>query len=154
MATIAETFESPAWSCGNTPDMVRRFLFDNGHDEYHEHLHHSNHPGDHHDFTSSNNGDVLAEIKHSLRGSELRIGRRRRVQGESYAYWVDVYVEIDYALCTDCSTEIGPNTINYGKCQVHKLLALPASDSANKVGLYCSLPPFSKCFVHRSKYYL
>jgi hypothetical protein len=49
----------------------------------------------------------------------LRIGKRRRVQGASYAYWVDVYVEIDFALCTrngeTCQTGIGTNTINYGE---------------------------------------
>jgi hypothetical protein len=55
----------------------------------------------------------------------MRIGKRRRVlQGgsnSSYAYWVDIYIEIDYELCNDnaelalCNAgTIGPNTINYG----------------------------------------
>lgn len=100
--------------------MERRFLFEDGHDDNHKHSHHhhSDHPADHHDFIPSTNEEVLADIKHSLRGSDLRFGKRRRVQGESYAHWVDVFVEIDYTLCTDCATEIGPNTINYSEFRV------------------------------------
>jgi hypothetical protein len=49
----------------------------------------------------------------------LRIGKHRRVQGQAFSYWVDVYVEIDKALCAEngetCANGIGPNTINYGE---------------------------------------
>lgn len=41
---------------------------------------------------------MLADLQRSLRGSQLRIGKRRRVQ-ESYSFWVDIYVEIARDLC-------------------------------------------------------
>ena len=102
-----------------------RSLFGDGHDEDHDHFDHDHSDHDHsdhdhtHHFDPSNTEGALADLHRSLRGSELRIGKRRRVQGASYAYWVDVYVEIDKALCTDngdtCATGIGTNTINYGE---------------------------------------
>lgn len=65
----------------------------------------------------------MADLQHSPRGSDMRIGKRRHVQeaSSSYSYWVDIYVEIDYGMC-DYNGEldlcnagtIGPNTINYG----------------------------------------
>jgi hypothetical protein len=111
--------------CGNTPAMNCRFLFEDGHDDNHNHFHHDNSDHDHHDhdhdhdFDPSNTKEALADLQHSLRGSELRIGKRRRVQGGSYNFCVDVYIEIDYALCNKngetCANGIGPNTINYGE---------------------------------------
>ena len=92
--------------------MERRFLFEGGRHDNHEH---SNLPADHHQ-------DALTDIKHSLRGSDLRLGKRRMVQGESYSHWVDVFVEIDYTLCTDCNTEIGPNTINYSEFRIRGVI--------------------------------
>ena len=96
--------------------MERRSLSEGVHDEHHDHDH-----SDHH-FFPSNIEDTIADLQHSLRGSELRPGKRRRVQGESFAYWVDIYIEIDHALCTDngetCTTTIGPKTVNYGECRV------------------------------------
>jgi hypothetical protein len=47
------------------------------------------------------------------------MGKRRRVQGASFTYWVDVYVEIDHALCNangeTCVAGIGLKTLNYGE---------------------------------------
>ena len=102
-----------------------RSLFEDGHDDDRDHFdhdhsdhNHSDHDHTHH-FDPSKTEGALADLQGSLRGSELRIGKRRRVQGASYSYWVDVYVEIDYALCTKhgetCATGIGTNTINYGQ---------------------------------------
>ena len=62
-------------------------------------------------------GAVPAEFTTKLRGSELRMGKCCRVQGVSYARWVDVYVEIDHALCNangeTCAAGIGPRILNY-----------------------------------------
>ena len=115
---MAEKFEPPAWSCGNDVDniMERRSLIEGVHNEYHDHSHHEH--SDHH-FDPSNIEDTIADLQHSLRGSELRLGKRRRVQGASFAHWVDMYIEIDPDLCTDngetCTTTIGPKTVNYGE---------------------------------------
>jgi hypothetical protein len=94
----------------------------------------------------------------------LRIGKRRRVQGASYAYWVDVYVEIDYALCNDngdtCATGIGTNTINYGefrfflKCWCRFVRALHPFDSRNHADFCLFLSPFSKYHFHWSEYHI
>jgi hypothetical protein len=96
--------------------MERRSLSEGYHDEDH---HHSHHDHSDHEFDPSNIKDTLADLKHSLRGSELRIGKRRRVQGGSFAFWVDIYIEIDHALCNangeTCATGIGPKTVNYGE---------------------------------------
>ena len=138
-AETAEEFIPPAWSCGvsgeqdevNAVEGVERFLFEDGQDDDHDHFDHDHSDHDYsdhldlsdhdHHFDASKTEDALADLKHSLRGSDLRIGKRRRVQGLSYSYWVDVYVEIDYALCTDngetCASGIGTNTINYGEFQ-------------------------------------
>ena len=96
--------------------MERRSLSEGVHNKHYNHDH-----SDHH-FFPSNIEDTIADLQHSLRGSELRLEKRRRVQGESFAYWVDIYIEIDHALCTDngetCTTTIGPKTVNYGECRV------------------------------------
>jgi hypothetical protein len=96
--------------------MKRRSLSEDDHDKDHNHFHHDHSD---HDFNPSNINDTVADLQHSLRGSELRMGKRRRVQGASYAYWVDVYVEIDYAFCyangESCATVVGPKTLNYSE---------------------------------------
>ena len=133
MANVAEEFEPPAWSCGNTPDMERRFLSeddDHGDDDDHDHDHsdhrdhsdHHDHHDHHHDFDPLKTEEALTDLRRSLRGAEMCMGKRRRVeqQGAGYAYWVDMYIEIDRDLCArngelatcDAGT-IGPNTINY-----------------------------------------
>ena len=120
--STAKSFDPPPWACGTGAEETRgaakeasHSLFENGHDHNHDH---SDHDHTHH-FDPSNTKDALADLQHSLRGSELRIGKRRRMQGASYTYWVDVYVEIDFAFCTrngeTCQTGIGTNTINYGE---------------------------------------
>ena len=145
MVTNATDFVPPAWSCGVHSEQqellnnsTTRHLVE--HDHGHSHLHHDlsdhdhsdhDHSPDHdhsdhdhsdHDFDPSND-NALSHVQQGLRGSEMRIGKRRRVQGgsSSYAYWVDIYIEIDYELCNDnaelalCNAgTIGPNTINYG----------------------------------------
>jgi hypothetical protein len=120
MATIAEAFDPPPWRCGYSPDTEGRSLFEDGHDDHdhsaHDHQDHS------HDFDPSKTDDALANLKHSLRGSELRIGKRRRAQGVGYDYHVDVYVEIDFALCAangeTCANGIGTKTLNYGEFRI------------------------------------
>ena len=117
MATVAEAFVPPDWNCGYSPDTERRSLFEDGHDD-HDHSAHDNRQDHPHDFDPSKINDALADIKHSLRGSELRIGKHRRVQGVGYNFHVDVYVEIDFALCAlngeTCADGIGKKTLNYG----------------------------------------
>jgi hypothetical protein len=126
LVNTAIPFEPPAWSCGVRGVRANgsRSLFEDGRDDDHNHLNHDHSDHDHsdHDHTHhvdpSNTEDALANLRRSLRGSNLHFGKRRRVQGKSYNYWVDVYVEIDYAFCTrnkeTCAVFIGPNTINYG----------------------------------------
>lgn len=127
----ATDFVPPTWSCGvhSEQNSTTRHLVEHDHDDDYVHSHHDHSDHDHsdhdhsdHDFDPSND-NALSHVQHSLRGSEMRIGKRRRVLGgtSSYAYWVDVYIEIDYDLCNDnaelalCSAgTIGPNSINYG----------------------------------------
>ena len=164
-AETAKEFIPPAWSCGvngeqdevNAVEGVERFLFEDGQDDDHDHFDHDHSDHDYsdhldlsdhdHHFDASKTEDALADLKHSLRGSDLRIGKRRRVQGLSYSYWVDVYVEIDYALCAKngetCASGIGTNTINYGefrffflKCWSRIVRASLPSDSRNRVDYY------------------
>ena len=138
VVTNATDFVPPAWSCGvhseqELNNSTTRHLVEHDHGHSHRHHDHShdhsthNQSPDHdhsdHDFDPSNN-NALSHVQQGLRGSEMRIGKRRRVlQGgsSSYTYWVDVYIEIDYELCNDnaelalCNAgTIGPNTINYG----------------------------------------
>ena len=129
----ATDFVPPAWSCGVSSEQelnnsTTRHLVEHDHedDHFHSHHDHSDHDHSHHDHSDHNfdpsNDNAFSHVQHSLRGSEMRIGKRRRVQGSSsYAYWVDIYIEIDYDLCNDnaelalCNAgTIGPNTINYG----------------------------------------
>ena len=138
VVTNATDFVPPAWSCGVHNEQeellnnsTTRHLVEHDH-HGHSHLHHDHSDHDHsdhdhspdHDFDPSND-HALSHVQQGLRGSEMRIGKRRRVlQGgsnSSYAYWVDIYIEIDYELCNDnfelalCNAgTIGPNTINYG----------------------------------------
>ena len=101
---------------------MHRSLFEDGqgdNSDQFDHEDHFDHDHDHPHFDPSETSKAQADLKHSLRGPELRIGKHRRVQGSSYAFWVDIYVEIDYALCTrngeTCATGIGPKTLNYGE---------------------------------------
>ncbi len=136
MVINATDFVPPAWSCGVNSEQelnnsTTRHLVE--HDHGHSHLHHdhSDHNHSDHDHSDQDHSDhdfdpskdnSLSHVQHSLRGSDMRFGKRRRVQGSSsYAYWVDIYIEIDYDLCNDnaelalCNAgTIGPNTINYG----------------------------------------
>jgi len=73
---------------------------------------------------SSRARDAFEEIKRNLQGqgsnnsSNVRLGQRRRTQNMSYNYNVDIFLEIDQALC-DLNNEncvlngIGPKTLNY-----------------------------------------
>jgi len=132
-ARPAEEFVPPAWACGvgadeNVNDVqdFGRFLFEDGHDDHHDLSDHDHSAHDHHDhshdFDPSKTENALADLKHSLRGSEVRIGKRRRVQARAFNFWVDVYVEIDSELCNkkgelaSCTAgTIGPNTLNYSE---------------------------------------
>ena len=115
VASTAEDFDPPSWSCGfgreqeinAIEENVRRSLY---HDDNQNHPHH---------FNPSNTEETMADLHHSIRGSQFWIGKNRRVQA-NYFHWVDIYVEIDRELCVDngegaiCDAgTIGPNTINY-----------------------------------------
>ncbi|KAL3823124.1 hypothetical protein ACHAXA_006454 [Cyclostephanos tholiformis] len=124
LAAIAEDFTPPAWSCGYSPDIERRSLFESDHHDDHDpsDYDHSaqNHTDHSHQFDPSDTVLAMVDIQHSLRGSEIRIGKRRRAQAISFAFWVDIYIEIDRELCGDkgeitlCDAgTIGPNTLNY-----------------------------------------
>ena len=115
LVSTAEAFVPPAWSCG-VNEKHSRHLQEDFHDDD-DHHDHSDHEHSHH-FTMSDTDRAIDDLKHSLKGLDMHIGKRRRMQtGASYSYWVDIYVEIDYLLCQrngeSCATGIGPNTVNY-----------------------------------------
>jgi len=129
MANTAADFIPPEWSCGFDSNMMvnatkefdRRLLSADGQGldqdlnnyfkPYNDYLSDM--------FTPPNTKKALLDLQRSLRGSEMQYGERRRLQGASYSYWVDIYVEIDYDMCyrngETCSDGIGPNTVNYGQ---------------------------------------
>ena len=124
------------WACGvgaehiidpNDKEESRRHLkfdghsHDDHHHDHHDHKHHDHHHH-HHDYDIGNTLEALEDVQRSLRGSTLRLGKRRELQDESsgYSHWVDIYVEVDNALCArngeDCAAnglENSPLTINY-----------------------------------------
>ena len=107
----AEEFIPPAWECGvgheEESAAGRRLIHDGDIKEYHDHHDHDHNIG-------SNIQDALDHIKEGLRGSNLRIGKRRKLQtAGSYTYQVDIYVEIDQTLVNDNGGIFNPNTINY-----------------------------------------
>jgi len=75
--------------------------------------------------SSSRARDAFEEIKRNLQGqgsnnssSNVRLGQRRRTQNMSYNYNVDIFLEIDQALCQlnneNCIRNgIGIKTLNY-----------------------------------------
>lgn len=97
------------------------------HDHDHHHHDHSHHHGGEEDHSyhlhSENTMEALADVQRSLRGSSMRLGKRRRLQaGGMYNYQVDIYVEIDQQLCIDTGDDCANNggqpgsiVINYGK---------------------------------------
>ena len=109
----------------------RRHLMEDHHDHHHDHDHHhhdhSHHHGGEEDHSyhlhSENTMEALADVQRSLRGSSMRLGKRRRLQaGGMYNYQVDIYVEIDQQLCIDTGDDCANNggqpgaiVINYGK---------------------------------------
>ena len=140
MVDGAEDFVPPAWSCSTGHDdspsakkneeegIFSRRLQDDEHGHYHDHGHanqdkandhdHHYHDHDHHD--DDHHDDInLDKIKSSLRGSNLRLGKRRKLQGnQGYSYQVDVYLEIDFKLCAQngetCSNGVVESkTMNY-----------------------------------------
>ena len=99
-------------------EMIDRHLHAEGggahnHDHHdHDHLH----DHDHHSV------NALDDLRRQLRGSSFRLGNKkeRSLAGEEapYDYQVDVYVEVDQALCNtqgDTAVCPGQNTIDYGK---------------------------------------
>ena len=96
-------------------------------DDTHNHHHHHHDYNSHEDHATNHAAmlDGLDQIQRGLSGngssSTVRLGERRQLQGSTkpYNYQVDLYIEIDYIFCAlngeDCSTGIGPNTINYGE---------------------------------------
>jgi hypothetical protein len=192
VATNATDFVPPAWSCGVNSEQefnsTTRHLVEHDHEDNHYHSHHdhsdhdhshqdhSDHDHSHHDhfdhYFDPSNDDALSHVQHSLRGSEMRFGKRRRVQGgtSSYAYWVDIYIEIDYDLCNRnaelalCNAgTIGPNTINYGMLLLldYSSLKLLSCILCYISSTHTLMPTYhseqttiSECIVCGSKYHL
>lgn len=131
----AEAFEPPPWSCGmdhlpekeDLESTERRLshTHDHHHDHDHEeghvhtttHDHHHDHEG--HAHTHDHSDIDLQSIKDGLRGSSIRLGKRRKLQGSGYNFQVDIYLEIDNQLCVNngescpAGGSIPPNTMNY-----------------------------------------
>jgi hypothetical protein len=94
-------------------------------EDNHSHDTHHDHVEDHSHFHLKDDTleEALEEVERSLRGSSIRLGKRRElVVATDYSYQVDIYIEIDNQLCIDngedCQAnglENSPNTINYGK---------------------------------------
>ena len=111
----------------------RRHLLENETDHHHHDHDHDHHDHDHHNHShahghSHSHGTHdhdrldLDEITKSLRGSNIRLGKRRELQepsDEDYSYQVDMYIEIDPNLCANngetCTpaSGAGVNTVNY-----------------------------------------
>ena len=89
----------------------------------HDHDDHHNHHSHFHLKDDSLMEEALDEVQRSLRGSSIRLGKRRELQvATGYSYQVDIYIEIDNQLCIDNSEDCqangldnSPNTVNYGK---------------------------------------
>ena len=67
---------------------------------------------------STTDGIDLIEIKNGLRDSKLHLGNRRELQtAKGYSFYVDMYIEVDFDLCTkldeSCTNGVGPKTRNY-----------------------------------------
>lgn len=111
-AIEAEEFIPPAWACGVGSEEEaagRRSLVEHGDHDHHDHDHEGH---DHHDRESTEH--TLAYLKENLRGSNIQMGKRRKLQsGGSYDFQVDVYIEVDQALVNDNGGIFNPNTINY-----------------------------------------
>ncbi|KAL7533144.1 hypothetical protein ACHAXR_005066, partial [Thalassiosira sp. AJA248-18] len=112
----APEWTSPPWSCGSediaSEEQISRHLLEDDHHGHHHHHHHHEH-----DDTDPLD---LTEITQGLRGSSMRQqGKRRKLQEASggYTYQVDIYMEIDFELCSkngeDCLDGPGPLTMNY-----------------------------------------
>lgn len=81
---------------------------------HHEDSSHNDHREHHHNHEMSDIDSALSYIKDNLRGSSVRLGKRRKLQsGGSYSYQVDIYLEIDQQLVNDNGGILNPNTINY-----------------------------------------
>lgn len=81
---------------------------------HHEDSSHNDHREHHHNHDMSDIDSALSYIKDNLRGSSVRLGKRRKLQsGGSYSYQVDIYLEIDQQLVNDNGGILNPNTINY-----------------------------------------
>ena len=95
----------------------------NHHDIPHDHNDHHDHHSHFHLKDDTLMEEALDEVQRSLRGSSIRLGKRRElVVATDYSYQVDIYIEIDNQLCIDngedCQAnglENSPNTVNYGK---------------------------------------
>ena len=129
----AEAFEPPPWSCGmdhlpekeDLESTERRLshTHDHHHDHDHEgHVHttpHDHHDHEGHTHTHDHSDIDLQSIKDGLRGSSIRLGKRRKLQAAGYNYQVDIYLEIDNQLCVNngescpAGGSIPPNTMNY-----------------------------------------
>lgn len=103
----------------------RRLIGDGHHSHAHGHGHegHTHHHHDHeehlpHDHDHDHDDLDLSAIKQNLRGTNIRLGKRRQLQeGLEYTYQVDMFLEIDVALCQangeTCSNGVDTNTMNY-----------------------------------------
>jgi len=122
-AYAAPEFVPPAWECGVGHDHEsagRRSLEETSDEQsmkdhhHHEDSSHNDHREHHHNHDMSDIDSALSYIKDNLRGSSVRLGKRRKLQsGGSYSYQVDIYLEIDQQLVNDNGGILNPNTINY-----------------------------------------
>ncbi|KAL7464829.1 hypothetical protein ACHAXS_005152 [Conticribra weissflogii] len=110
----AEEFEPPAWSCGVADDEVnstRRQLevdgffdfegvLEGGNRDHREDNDHDGHHHHSHNISIKNTEKTFQGIKEGLRGSNIRLGKRRKLQTGSYNYQVDIFIEIDQSLVT------------------------------------------------------
>ena len=128
----AEAFEPPPWSCGmdhlpekeDLESTERRLSHTHDHHDHDHEGHIHTTPHDHHDHEghthTHDHSDIdLQSIKDGLRGSSIRLGKRRKLQAAGYNYQVDIYLEIDNQLCVNngescpAGGSIPPNTMNY-----------------------------------------
>ncbi|KAL9178483.1 hypothetical protein ACHAXT_001821 [Thalassiosira profunda] len=118
-------FVPPKWECGvGKPQSSgggtgRHLLHDHGHATIPEGHSHNNHNEQHrhhdHSHHLEDTEDALSHVRDGLRGSNVRLGERRRLEDgrDGYHYQIDLFVEVDKFLVDLNGGIFEPNTVDY-----------------------------------------
>ena len=116
-ASVSESlaFTPPAWECSyeDAEENSDRHLMDYEEDHHDDHSQHNHYHERSHHLDGEDMEQAISHVRENLRGSDIRLGKRRRLAGGSYNYQVDMYIEVDQALVNENGGVFNPNTINY-----------------------------------------